>query len=770
MRLFIAEKPSLGRAVASALGEKIQKKPNCIYCGENDVVAWSRGHILRLKEPREYNSDYKRWDRVPYPYYPDVWQYTECKDTQDLLSTIKDLLKKADEVVHAGDADREGQLLIDELLEYFDYKGPVYRLLVTDTSVEAVRKALGAMRPNQEYQGLSLAGKARSMADWMLGMNMTMTHTVEAQKQGYHGTPISVGRVQTPVLGLIVQRDKDIESFKSKIFYLFYILFSGGKEDPFLAKWAPKESTPGLDEEKRLVDQTAMRSLQEKFQKTIAAGEKGIVQSVEKKPKKALPPLTYSLPALQIEASQKYDMSPSATLSVVQELYESGIVTYPRSDCPYLPTSMHATAKSVAQDILKKAESLQEVVESADFTRTSAAFNDAKVAEHFAIVPTGRGASAMNENQQKIFNLIALRFLMQFQPDHEYLETKVRISFNGEDFGLTGHEITTEGWKKFAKESELNNKQKGDESDDNVETNIPAIVNGNQLDAMELDIKERKTSPPKRFTEASLLQAMNNIHQFVSDEEIKKILRENDGIGTAATQAATIEKIIERNYVIKEKKNLVSTEKGRGLVDLLTEDLIKPDRTALWEREMKKIAEGSKNLDEFMTEVKDQIRELVGYVKNHPKGIKFASEGTYFTQGQADTPCFKCNAPMRRINGKNGYFWACTNDSCKATYNDVGGKPQKPIVCPRCKKNLKKQSGKYGPFWVCECGVLLDDEKGKPQKTMKCTVCGVGLARRRKSKKDETYYWHCMDCGKFFPDDPGKEKGKAKQQNAKTKK
>lgn len=753
MRLFIAEKPSLGRAIAMAIGGNQKKEKNCIYCGDNDVVAWSRGHILRLKEPREYNPEYQRWENVPYPYCPDQWQYVKREDALELLSSIEELLRSADEVINAGDADREGQRLIDELIEYFKYGGPVLRLLVTDTSASAIRKAIGAMRPNQEYQGLSSASKARAMADWLLGFNMTMLHTVEAQKQGYHGTPISVGRVQTPVLGLIVQRDKAIESFQSKIYYQFIVSFKHDTEDPFSAKWLPQEGTPGLDDANRLIDQGEAIALEKRFNEAIESGEKGIVQSLEKKPKKIAPPLTYSLPALQIEASQKYNMSPSTTLAIVQNLYEGGIVTYPRSDCPYLPMTIHASAKKVAGNIQERVASLKEVVDYSDFTRVSAAFNDTKVAEHFAIVPTGRGATDMSEDQQKIYDLIALRFLLQFLPDHEYMETRAQISFAEESFGLTGREITIDGWKSFIKEPD---KQKSDESDDEV-SNIPTIDKGDPLVAMEVKNKECKTTPPRRFTEASLLQAMNKIHLFVEDGEVRKILKENDGIGTAATQAAIIEKIITRNYVSKDEKNLTSTVKGRNLIDLLTDDLIKPDRTALWEQEMKKIAEGSIDLESFIGEVKKQVAALVAYVKNHPQGIKFAPEDTYFTRGEISVPCFKCNAPMRRVNGKDGYFWACTSGDCKTTFSDKDGKPQKPINCPRCKKVLKKKNGKFGPFWVCTCGLILDDEGGKPQKTSKCKVCSNGLARRKKSKTTENYYWLCIDCGKIFSDDNEKK-------------
>jgi DNA topoisomerase-3 len=751
MRLFIAEKPSLGRAIAEALTDKPEKQENCLVCGNDDIVAWSAGHILRLKEPKEYNPEYKNWNKVSYPLIPETMEYVKSENAYGLLDTIEKLLKKADVVVNAGDADREGQLLIDEILDYFGYSGAAKRILITDLTKEGIKKALDKMTDNKEHKSLSDAGKARMLADWLLGLNMTMLYTVTAQKNGYSGTPISIGRVQTPVLGLIVERDYVIENFKSKIFYALKMNFLNGASEQFTATWKARENQEGLDEEDRLVDTAVKDALKKSLDEAVTRGEKGLVVNLTKKSKKKHPPLTHSLPSLQIEASEKYGISPADTLKHVQDLYEAGILSYPRSDCQYLPESTHGEAGEINQAIAELCPALKSAAASADISRKSAAFDDKKIAEHYAIIPTGKKGS-MSEIQAKIFALSATRFIVQFYPDYEFLETKGEISFNGEIFTFAGNETKKNGWRDVMadpEEKENDGKESGD-AEEEKKKKLPAIKKDEELQAVNATETEKKTTPPKRFTEATILKAMNNIHKYVNAEEIKKILKETDGIGTAATQAETIVKLFERLYISKKGKDLISTDKGRHLIKILPDSLKTPDKTAFWEREMKRITGHERDFAEFMSEVAGEVSELVEDAHKRAETIKFASE----TQEKAPddsldslSPCYKCGSPMRLLNGKNGKFWLCSNATCKATCDDLNGKPKKPQVCPRCKTKIVKRDGKNGAFWPCNsCGLILDDVKGKPQKTKKCPKCGKGYLRYIETKDGKTHFWRCSDC------------------------
>jgi DNA topoisomerase-3 len=747
MRLFIAEKPSLGKAIAAALAEKPEKQENCYICGDN-VVAYSAGHILRLKEPKEYNPDYRNWNNVTYPFVPEKMEYVKSENVRGLLGTIEKLLKKAGVVVNAGDADREGQLLIDEILEYFSYSGETKRILITDLTKEGIKKALRNMTDNGQHKSLSNAGKGRMYADWLLGMNMTMLYTVTAQKNGYSGTPISIGRVQTPVLGLIVERDYAIENFQSKAFFVIKMSFEKRAGVTVTATWKPGETQPGLDEEKRLVDADIKNAVKNALEEAVTRGEKGLVLNLEKKFRKKHPPLTHSLPTLQIEASEKFGITPSDTLKTAQELYEARMLSYPRSDCQFLPESTHSESGRILRAIAELCPPLKTAADSADLSRKSAAFNDKKVAEHYAIIPTGEKGS-LSEPQTKIFSLAAARFIAQFYPDFKYLETTGEISFANEIFTFRGNETKEKGWQEITDDAEEKQADgKGDkDEEESAPKKLPPLNKGEVLNPLTADSAEKKTTPPKRFTEATILKAMNNIHNYVNDAEIKKILKENDGIGTAATQAEIILKLFERLYITKKGKDVISTEKGRHLIEILPDSLKTPDKTALWEKEMKRITENERGLDDFMSEVTGEVGALVTDAQERAGTIKFAPETQGNVPGGNLPPCYKCGSPMRLLTGKNGNFWLCSNSACKSTCDDAKGKPKKPQTCPRCHTKITKREGKNGAFWPCHsCGLILDDAKGKPQKTKKCGKCEKGYLKQSEARDGKTRYWRCSDC------------------------
>lgn len=715
MRLFIAEKPSLGRAIAAALPGAQKKEKTHIRCGE-DIVVWAVGHIIELKNPDDYDPKYKKWSAEDLPIVPEVWGYKEKADTADLLKNIKDLLKKlkkTDTVINAGDADREGQTLIDEILEFYGYKGKTLRLLVTDTNPEAVKKALEVMKDNSEYETLYRAGQARAMSDWLLGLNMTRLYTVQAQKNGYSGTPISIGRVQTPVLGLIVRRDRDIMNFISKPYYRVSALLSLLSGSEFIANWRPKENQEGLDEEGRLVDSAVADELIEKIK-----NQDGKIIKVEKKKKSTAQPKPHTLPTLQIEASKKLGISPDETLKIAQNLYESGIITYPRSDCSYLPEAHHSEAAEILSSIRSnaEAEALNKAIDGADTNIKSGAWNDKNVSEHHAIIPTKKTARLEGSNRA-IYELIALRYVSQFWAVHEYFETAVEVDIKDETFTAKGITVISNGWKDITSEAE-NEEQEKDKEDgkdgnsDDTRALPEGIAKGEAVTVKSADKKDRQTMPPKRFTEASIIQAMNGIHRFVENPEIKKMLKESDGLGTAATQADIIKKLFMRNYIEKKGKEVFSTEKGQKLIDVLPETVTQPDITALWEHRMKDIVSGSDTLQSFLSGVQETLAALIEAGKNSE--IRFETEKSSSQsspshknseqkkESSANTsPCPNCKNPMNKINGKNGAFWAC--GKCALTLSDVKGKPQKTSKCKVCKTGIAKLIvGKNGEFWACQ--------------------------------------------------------------------
>lgn len=437
MRLFIAEKPSLGRAIAEALGGTVVKKDKLsITLSSGDIVCWAAGHILALPTPEVMDQNYKSWNLGQLPIIPSDWKLLPKASCKDLLGNIGRLLKEAKIVVNAGDTDREGQLLIDEILEHFKYKGTVLRILVTDMNATAIRKALDEMRPNHEYKNLSLSAAALQRADWLLGINMTRLFTVTTPRQ--RGTVLSVGRVQTPTLALVVERDRQIENFTPTPFFVVKArsVVSNGE---FIATWRPAEDRSGLDSEGRIVDAKIIDDLERKL-----AGKIGRVTKFSKKKSLTQPPITYSLSVLQIDASKKYGYSPDETLKLLQSLYEAKLATYPRSDCGYLPESLYENRAAVIKTICDYLPNFKQY--KFDLTLKSTAWDSSKTAEHHGIVPTGTMPADIPERQKDIYDLIARRYAAQFMPAQEFAVVELEYIIQDELFSTRTKQCSYMGW------------------------------------------------------------------------------------------------------------------------------------------------------------------------------------------------------------------------------------------------------------------------------------------------------------------------------------
>ncbi|MBY7730916.1 DNA topoisomerase III [Vibrio splendidus] len=612
-RLIIAEKPSLGRAIAAALPNPQKKDQGFIKCGNGDVVTWCIGHLLEQVEPDAYDDRYKKWNLADLPIVPEQWQLRPRKTSSKQLTVIRKLLKDATQIVHAGDPDREGQLLVDEVIDYCKVskakKESMDRLLISDLNLPAVKRALSQMRSNRDFIPLSISALARSRADWLYGMNMTRAYTLLGQKAGYQGV-LSVGRVQTPVLGLVVRRDEEIENFIPKDYFTLHALIpyqNNGQSFDIRARWKPSEACkPWQDEEGRVLN----RKLVENVANRIANQPATVTESEQKQSKQAAP-LPYSLSALQIDASKRFGMSAQQVLDTCQSLYEKHkLITYPRSDSRYLPKDHYSQRESVVDAIANNAKELQSGAQGADLSLKSKAWNDSKVDAHHAIIPTPKKSSVngLSANEMKIYQQIARQYLMQFYPPAIFADAKLVFDIAGGVFIAKGRQLINPGWKVLMGKTDT--EEKGDGTD-----TVPPLNKGTVLTCREGVIGDKKTEPPKHFTEATLLQAMTGIARFVANKDLKAILKETDGLGTEATRAGILDTLFKRQLLTRQGKSIHSSPAGRGLINALPEDSTFPDMTAHWEHQLQGMAERNQAYQPFMQELESKIDGLMGKVK-----------------------------------------------------------------------------------------------------------------------------------------------------------
>ncbi|TDR15839.1 DNA topoisomerase III [Marinomonas communis] len=604
MILYIAEKPSLARAIASALPKPQKKHDGYIELPNGDCVTWCIGHLLELAEPQDYAPHYKQWQLDHLPIVPQEWQWKAKSNTKKQLGVVRKLLKNTQQIVHAGDPDREGQLLVDEVLHFA--KVPKYkldqtqRLLISDLTPAAVKKSLNKLRLNSEFAALSRSALARSRADWLYGINLTRAYTVKGRQAGYNGV-LSVGRVQTPVLGLVVKRDKEREAFVAKDFYQV-IAHLETDSFPFQAKWQPSEAcAPYQDEEGRVLS----RPLAENVARRIT-DKPGFVKQFDKTPKKQNAPLPYNLSALQIDAAKAFSMNAQKVLDTCQALYERHqMITYPRSDCRYLPTEQFAQASSIVSKLKEMSLPYQTAAQQANPTQKSKAWNDKQVGAHHAIIPTQQLSAfpKLSADERKIFELIARQYLIQFMPAYEYLATKIVVEIEGGQFIAQGVTVINEGWKSLMPRSKKE------------EPELPQLTVNQTLHCRVGEVLEKQTTPPDAFTDATLLAAMTGINRFVSDKAIKAILKETDGLGTEATRAGIIELLFKRGFLQREGKQIHATAAGRALIDALPESTTVPDMTAKWEAMLNDISLNQQSYQHFMHELEDALNTLIQTAK-----------------------------------------------------------------------------------------------------------------------------------------------------------
>ncbi|WP_028115166.1 DNA topoisomerase III [Ferrimonas senticii] len=606
--LYIAEKPSLGRAIAAALPKPHHNRDGYIEVGNGDCVTWCVGHLLEQCEPEAYDERYKRWQLDTLPIVVQQWQLRPRKGMSKQIAVVKKLVKQASCLVHAGDPDREGQLLVDELLDFIGLsksrKQQVQRLLINDMNLPAVKKALAQLRSNLEFMPLSVSALARSRADWLYGMNMTRAFTLLGQQAGFGGV-LSVGRVQTPVLGLVVRRDQQIADFRPQPFYQLDALVAH-QQQQIRARWQPSDAcSQWLDDEGRVLS----RKLAEHVANRID-GQVAKVLSSEQRSSTETAPLPYSLSALQIDAAKRFGLSAQRVLSAAQKLYEQHkLITYPRSDCRYLPKGQLTDVPQVFSAIAAVAPDLAEAVTGANCGQQSRCWNDSKVTAHHAIIPTAKasGGVSLGSDERQVYQLVARQYLMQFYPAAEYQQNQLQFDIAGGVFIAKAKQLTKAGWRALVSDG------KG-----KAQPYVPNLPKGSEHPCVGHEIKDCMTEPPKAFTEATLLQAMTGIGRFVKDPSLKAILRDTDGIGTEATRAGIIELLFKRQFLQRQGKSVHATEVGKALIAALPEHASYPDMTAQWEHQLAKIAERQLPYLQFVDGLNGDLGQLIGELKANP--------------------------------------------------------------------------------------------------------------------------------------------------------
>ncbi len=722
MRLFIAEKPELAKAITTGLSGTVQREDGYFKVGDN-IVTWAYGHILGLAEPEDYDDKYKSWKVKDLPFNIDInsFKYIPKDSSRKQLNLIVNFINSKDvtTIVNAGDNDEEGQVLIDEILIYANNKKPVERVLISDLTDKGVKKALQEIKSNDDFKGLSDSGFARSQADWLVGLNLTRAYTTLARAQGYQGI-LSVGRVQTPILGLVVARDKENESHQSSFYYTVKGSFN---VDNIIFN-------ANLKVDERITNEDEVNKIENDCKGTL-----GVILKAINEPKRTNPPLPYNLLDLQAECSKKFGYKPDKTLEITQSLREKHkLITYNRSDCSYLPENLFEEVPATLESIKANLLDFKDFIDHANSSIKSLAWNTANTTAHHGIIPTDKRVKIedLSKDELNVYTLIARKFVVQFYEPKQFLHTQIEISVKDNIFTTSSKRTTKQGFEVLFKgeiEDDENEELDNNTNLENITTNAPATCE-------DINISKEKTKPKPYYTIPSLLKDLTSVAKYIKDPEIKKLLLEKDkdkkgengGIGTPATRSNHIKNLFDKGYIVEDKKSIKSTQTGRKLIELSPVTLSSPDMTALWFEQQKDIQNGTLSKEEFLNNVEKYIKEEITRIKSSNKFDAIASD-------ENSIKCPTCAiGVLRKIKNKDGkFFWGCSNYSngCKTAFPDEKGKPKiiKPSghKCPECedgelirRKSANSKTKKTSYWWGCSnykngCKYTTFDEKGKPK-------------------------------------------------------
>lgn len=605
MKVCIAEKPSVARDIARILGATTLK--NGYLEGNGYQVTWTFGHLCELKEPNDYNNKWKHWNLSSLPMIPSKFGIKLIEDDgiKKQFSIIEKLYKNAEEIINCGDAGQEGELIQRWVMQKAGVTCPVKRLWISSMTDEAIREGFQNLRNQDQYQSLYLAGLARAIGDWLLGMNATRLYTIKYGNNHYGKKPqvLSIGRVQTPTLALIVQRQKEINNFKPQPFWVLATIYRNTLFTATKGKFTSKEE-----------GEQAFSTIEGKpFEVTNITKKKGTEQ----------PKQLYDLTSLQVDCNRKYGYSAEMTLNLIQSLYEKKITTYPRVDTQYLSEDIYKKCPQIMNGIFQTKfaniapyKELVKALSGKDLPKTKRVFDNTKVTDHHAIIPTGVIPRGLSDAERNVFDFITRRFIAAFYPECKYSTTTIVGKVNSIEFKTSGKEILKQGWRVcYALNNKEDNNKKEDENDDNTKDKVeekilPTFTKGEQ-GPHKPTLTEKQTMPPKHYTEASLLRAMETAGRLVTDDTLRAALKEN-GIGRPSSRAGIIETLFKRHYIKRKRKNLEATPIGIALIDTIKEKLLtSAELTGIWEKKLRDIEAKKYDAAMFINELKEQINTIV---------------------------------------------------------------------------------------------------------------------------------------------------------------
>ncbi|WP_459482011.1 DNA topoisomerase III [Clostridium saccharoperbutylacetonicum] len=666
--LVLAEKPSVGRDLAKVL--KCNQNKGSYIEGNKYIVTWAMGHLVGLMDPEGYDNKYKEWKMETLPMLPKHMKLTVLKKTGKQFNEVKKLLLRDDvsEIVIATDAGREGELVARWILEKVGVKKPLKRLWISSQTEKAILDGFRNLKPGKEYENLYHAAVCRAEADWLVGLNVTRALTCKYNAQ------LSAGRVQSPTLAMIVLREEEIRSFKPKTFYTL-----DGKAKAFNLLWVNK------DNNSRIFDEETANKIASKLKNS-----EGKIVNINEANKKKFSPALYDLTELQRDANKIWGYSAKQTLNIMQRLYENyKILTYPRTDSRYITTDIVATiperlkAVSTGEYRIAAEELLKGKING-----HKGFVDNSKVSDHHAIIPTEErpNLSLLSSEERKIYDLVVKRFLSVMLPPFEYVQTTIEAEVQGEKLVAKGKVIKAKGWKKLYDKLEEDN-----EEEDLKEQVLPLVNKGDSIKIESVNVKKGETKPPARFTEATLLSAMESPHKYINvSKEAAKTLGETGGLGTVATRADIIEKLFNSFVIEKKGKEILPTSKGKQLIELVPADLKSPILTAKWESQLDEIAKGKRDAHIFVKEMKNYSVALVEDVKG--------ASSKFVHDNKTGKKCPNCGKYLLEVKGKNGTMNVCQDRECGYRENVARVTNAR---CPECKKKLELRGQGEGKIYVC---------------------------------------------------------------------
>ena len=616
MIVCVAEKPSVGAYIANVLGAKQRK--DGYFEGNGYQVTWTFGHLCALLDPQEYSDQWKAWSLSSLPMIPARFSIKVSGDegVHKQFNVIKNLIAEADEVINCGDAGQEGELIQRWVYQQAGCKCPVKRLWVNSLTEEAIRDGFQQLKDQSEYQHLYEAGLMRAIGDWLLGMNATRAYTIRyAQGTGRNRQVLSVGRVQTPTLALVVKRQAEIENFKPRTYWELKTTYRDTLFNAQIPVEEDEYAITSAEQGEALVD--SIKDLP------------FVINSVEKKKGLEFAPKLYDLTSLQVDCNKKYSYSAEQTLQLIQSLYEKRVTTYPRVDTTYLSDDIYPKVPGILAGIKDFYPQVTPLL-GAKLPKSKKVFDNKKVTDHHAIIPTGQRPDNLTADEKKVYELVALHFIAVFYPECEVSNTTVLAKAGDIDFKVTGREVIQPGWRVVfdndRSQSELNGENGENSANDEASQNdeaaksLPAFVKG-ESGAHIPQLKEKTTTPPKYYTEATLLRAMETAGKTVENDELREAMKEN-GIGRPSTRAAIIEKLYQRKYIVKQGKSLRATETGINLIHLIISPLLKSaELTGLWEKKLREIERGEYTAQQFLDELKNMTSDVIRDVKTNKAGM-----------------------------------------------------------------------------------------------------------------------------------------------------